>query len=212
LTRRAENLPKRISLAACLVGLHLIAYPALVWSLSKIFYYHTFAYWQTFNYGLSAYSLGSVLTYGLSLLLFTNSWKKPNEAVMLPGHPVREVKGQTSITSIVAADSVNKKTILAVHDIDYFTANTPYIKIHHTGKTYLHSDSLRSLEDKLDNSQFVRIHKSHIVNLGRVAFYHSRRNGDYDITLSNGTVLRVSRNYAQDFKSKLRELHHVALK
>src|SRR5690606_28759414 len=38
-------------------AIHLLCYPALVWLISKCFYGHTFPYRQTFDYGLTAYSI-----------------------------------------------------------------------------------------------------------------------------------------------------------
>ena len=63
--------------------------------------------------------------------------------------------------------------------------------------------TLKSLSEKLDNRLFVRIHKSEIVNLSKVQSYQSRQNGDYDVTISDSSVLRISRNFAKDFKTKL---------
>jgi DNA-binding LytR/AlgR family response regulator len=71
---------------------------------------------------------------------------------------------------------------------------------------------LKSLENQLDKKQFIRIHKSHIINLQKIISYQSRQNGDYDVTLSDGTVLRVSRNYAKDFKSKAEQHTHLTTK
>jgi len=89
---------------------------------------------------------------------------------------------------------------IAVPEILYFSASSPYVTIHLRNKKYLHTRSLAAMGRLVDPGRFIRVHKSHIVNIGEVQGYKSRLNGDYDLTLNDGTVLRVSRNYAKAFK------------
>jgi two-component system LytT family response regulator len=60
--------------------------------------------------------------------------------------------------------------------------------------------------DQLD-SRFVRIHRSTIVNIQSVSKWTSRGNGDYDLLMSEGTLLRLSRNYAQAFREAMEKPH-----
>jgi two-component system response regulator LytT len=175
---------------------HLFAYAALVWIISSLFYEHTFAYWQTFNYGLSAYFIKTVLIYGFSFVAFSHLHRKTKSA---------QTFIKPFISAILIANSTGKKLVLQVNEIRYFAANSPYVSVYHTAQQYLHTETLKSLESQLDDKQFVRIHKSHIVNIHQISAIQSRQNGDYDITLSDSTILRVSRNYAKDFKSKLEQ-------
>ncbi|MNY49270.1 Sensory transduction protein LytR [compost metagenome] len=102
--------------------------------------------------------------------------------------------------------------MLDVNDIFYISANSPYVNIYHISKKYLHNETLKSLENQLDQQHFIRIHKSYIVNLQKITCYQSRQNGDYDVVLSDGAILRVSRNYAKHFKSKFEQYTHVTAK
>ena len=51
-----SNLSKKkidfILLTTIPIATHLFTYPAVVWLISKLFFSHTFEYWQTFNYEL----------------------------------------------------------------------------------------------------------------------------------------------------------------
>ncbi|HNJ56177.1 MAG TPA: LytTR family DNA-binding domain-containing protein, partial [Chitinophagaceae bacterium] len=78
-------------------------------------------------------------------------------------------------------------------------------------KKYLHSQSLKSILQQLDEKQFVQIHKSCLVNINTIASCTSRLNGDYDLTLTNGSVLRLSRNYVPVFRQKTEKAHQVTL-
>lgn len=187
-----------------IIIMHQFAYPALVWILSEIFYYHTFSYWQTFSFSLSNYFLITALIYMVTFAVFSRRRNQVKSTTI-----EIETKEESFITSIVVADANNKKLFLQIGDILYFSANSPYISIYHCSKKYLHTETLKSLETQLDGKQFVRIHKSHIVNLSKIASIQSRQNGDYDITLINNTILRLSRNYSKNFKSKF---HHLTTK
>ncbi|WP_374172573.1 LytR/AlgR family response regulator transcription factor [Flavobacterium tructae] len=209
--RKTENLTVRLLVISAAVLLHLFSYPILVWIISKAFYDHTFSYWQTFNFGLSAYFIKTVIIYGFSLVI-SILWNRKSESLLLKEKIDEQRNGQNFISSILISDPHNKKMLLEVNEILYFTANSPYINIYHSSKKYLHTQTLRALETQLDEKQFVRIHKSHIVNISKISFIRSRQNGDYDVTLSENTILRVSRNYANNFKSKFSEYNQLTLK
>jgi len=99
--------------------------------------------------------------------------------------------------------------ILEVANIYLISALSPYIQITLERKKYLYTDTLASMQDKLDQNVFVRSHKSTIVNLNKIVSYHSRLNGDYDILLNNGSQTRLSRTYFAAFKKVFNERHQV---
>ena len=89
---------------------------------------------------------------------------------------------------------------VAINEILYINTSAPYIVIHTQKQQYLYASTLKLIEEKLDQQQFVRVHKSTIINLNMVVSYHSRLNGDFDILLINRASIRLSRNYAPAFK------------
>ena len=56
-----------------------------------------------------------------------------------------------------------------VADIEWIEGADYYVTLHAGGKQHLYRESLKHLEERLDPSQFVRIHVSAIVNLARVS-------------------------------------------
>ena len=204
-----NKLWQNICFTALITCFHLSIYPALIWFLSKTFYYHTFPYWQTFNFGITEYTVKSILIYGflVSFFVYIN---KSQRRTMLPQE--KQTLKQSFISSIITSDRNNKKIIIDVNEILYFSANSPYVNIFHLSKKYLHTETLKSLETQLDDKQFIRIHKSHIVNSDKIISIQSRKNGDYDVTLIDNTNLRMSRNYVAKFKSNFGKQHHLAIK
>lgn len=205
LVHKAKRIERKIFIVILVAVFHLFFYPAFVWILSKSFYNHTFDYWQTFNFGLSAYSIKTVIIYGFSSVVFA-LLTKTVKSTEVRNETDTKTDQQNFIRSLLISDNNSKKLLLPVDNIFYFLANPPYIGIYLSAKKYLHTETLKSLEKQLDGKTFVRIHKSYIVNIHKISSIQSRQNGDYDITLFDNSILRVSRNYAKNFKSKFYQL------
>jgi len=58
--------------------------------------------------------------------------------------------------------------ILNISEIDWMSAENYYVAIHSQGHKYLVRESLSSLENRLDHSQFLRVHRKVIVNLAQI--------------------------------------------
>jgi two-component system LytT family response regulator len=84
---------------------------------------------------------------------------------------------------------------VAVKDVDYFVAEGNYIRLHVGTQSYLVRMTLGRLEQHLDSTQFVRIHRSTIVNLDRVTEIQPWSAGDYVAVLHDQRTLKVSRHY-----------------
>jgi LytTr DNA-binding domain len=192
------------------VILHLLAFPALVWLISGLFYSHTFSFGQTLQFCLSEYLYTLILCYSVPYITYRYFKAK---TLTPPSGAETKITAftRTPETTLLVAEG-HKRITIAVADILYFTANPPYINIHHQQKKYLYNGTLKSISEKINDREFVRIHKSTIVNIRQVQAYTSRLNGDYDLTLLNGTSLRVSRNYAATFKSLFQQTHRLTVK
>lgn len=200
-----------IVLLCCLV--HLTVYPALIWVLSELFFYQNFAYTQTLHFGVTNYSIVTLIVYGFSLVLMKAYFYQLKSTPTFEEPALLDALEPCNyINSILVEQKRHKKIVIATEDIFYFLANSPYVTICHPQQNFVHSQTLKALEAVLDPQQFVRIHKSCIVNIGKVAACQSRLNGDYDLTLTNNTVLRLSRNYAAAFKARFQQTHPFATK
>lgn len=186
---------------------HLFVYPAVVWLLSTVFYNHSFAYLQTLLYELESYSFILLIVYTLPFILLKNI-NQVQTTQNISNTLSFELPANKIISSIPVSDG-RKKQVIQTADILYIMASSPYIHIHTGQKKYIHNQSLKSISLQLDGAIFIRIHKSYIVNIKAVSFYTSRQNGDYDITLINGTRLRLSRNYAALFRQNMEIAHQV---
>ena len=93
--------------------------------------------------------------------------------------------------------------ILKVGEIDWIEAAGNYVQVHARGKAFLLRSTISNLGQKLDPGRFTRIHRSTIVNVDRIAEIRSDAHGDYDVTLTGGKVLRMTRNYSERLLSRV---------
>lgn len=93
---------------------------------------------------------------------------------------------------------------IAVTDIAWLEAVGDYIAAHVGETQHLLHLSLNQLEDRLDATRFVRIHRTHIVNLEHVVAFRSEPSGQLIAELGDGTRLPVSRAKARDLRGLAR--------
>ena len=90
---------------------------------------------------------------------------------------------------------VGSRTVLvSVADIDWIEADGDVLRIHEGERLHLVGGPLKSLEANLQDGRFLRIHRSVVVNLDRVAVLNRERDGSGSVTLRSGVSLRVARN------------------
>jgi two-component system, LytTR family, response regulator len=88
-------------------------------------------------------------------------------------------------------------------DIDWCEAAGNYIRMHVGQQEHLVRETMGHLESQLDIRQFVRIHRSTIVNVDRILEMRSTFNGEYMVLLRNGTRLTLSRGYRDAIQARL---------
>jgi two-component system LytT family response regulator len=95
----------------------------------------------------------------------------------------------------VAVKSRGRTLLFRIDQIDWVESAGNYVRLHIGREGYLLRETMSALEEKLDPSQFVRIHRSAIVNLERVRELQPTSHGEYLVMLANDTRLTLSRVY-----------------
>jgi len=93
--------------------------------------------------------------------------------------------------------------LVQAEEIDWIEAQGDYAGLHAGGQLHLLRESLQRLVRRLDSAQFMRIHRSAIVRLDRVAEMQALSNRDHLLRLRDGTVLRASRTYVDALRAAL---------
>lgn len=87
----------------------------------------------------------------------------------------------------------SKVHVIPVEKIDYIEAQDDYIALKAEGKTHLKQQRLAELETLLEPRRFVRIHRSYILNIERLARIELYAKDSRVAILKDGTQLQVSR-------------------
>lgn len=186
-----NNLRNTILLIVIPIVIHLFFVPFFEYLLSVLFYDGRYSLYKFISYTLSHDFINLVVVYAGFVLVYRH---------YLNNSFFTEIIQKNNTLTKIVINQGKKNKIVFVKDIELISSATPYIYIHINDKKYIHSETLKSMLQQLDKKQFIRIHKSSIVNLEKVKSFTSRLNGDYDLLLKNGKVTRLSRTYAANFK------------
>jgi two-component system LytT family response regulator len=97
----------------------------------------------------------------------------------------------------VSVKTAGKIVLVDVATVDWIEAADNYVRLHVGTREYLHRETLAGLEKQLDPERFVRIHRSALVQVDRIAELHPASHGDMDVVLRNGKTLTLSRTCAE---------------
>ena len=114
-----------------------------------------------------------------------------------------EVKSEPKYLKRIPVKSAGGTTLVLTEEIDWISAAGHYLELHTGNETHLIREKLSVIETKLDPQNFVRIHRSTIVNLDRIKSLHPMFNGDQLVVLKNGRELNLSRNYYDKLMTRL---------
>ena len=97
------------------------------------------------------------------------------------------------VQRIVVRDGTSLHMI-PVSQLDYAEAQDDYVALHSRGKTQLKQQTISSLESSLDPAKFVRVHRSFLVNLERIAKVEPYTKDTRLAILTEGSKIPVSRS------------------
>lgn len=109
---------------------------------------------------------------------------------------------QTDYAQRLAVATCGRIMFVAVADIDWIEAEGNYARLHVSRKVFEVRETLQALMEKLDPREFIRIHRSTIVNARRIREVQPWFQGSHIVILQSGEELRMSR-YQRDAVERL---------
>lgn len=100
----------------------------------------------------------------------------------------------------------NEILCLKPADIDWIESAGNYACFHVGPSTRIVRETMNQVEEKLKVYNFVRIHRSAIINLDRIRKLRPLSYGDYEVELRDGTKLPMSRTYRHTVLATLENL------
>lgn len=125
-------------------------------------------------------------SFGAGLLELTSKRFKPGE-----------------IWQWIAIRTRDSTRLVMTDDIDWIEAAGVYVTLHIGSDEYLYRAGLAAVASRLDPFQFVRIHRSSVVNLKSIGCLERRSHGEFDVVLKNGKRLTLSRSYRAEVERML---------
>jgi two-component system LytT family response regulator len=127
----------------------------------------------------------------------------------------RQTAGQisTNLTTLISQSQLERVIVrdrglthfIAVDKIDFIEAQDDYIMIHSEGKSVLKTQTLSEIETQLNASQFIRIHRSYLLNIAKLNRIERLNKDSLSAVLFNGTQLPISRNGYERIRPFLRD-------
>lgn len=138
---------------------------------------------------------------------FQTAVERARQRIGTPAPPPADLaaaaRGPAQYAARLVVKDGAKVHVIPIARLDYAEAQDDYVSLHSEGKTYLKQQTISTLEAALDPQQFIRIHRSFLVNLSRVARIEPYGKESHVAVLTDGTKLPVSRAGYDRLKSLL---------
>jgi two-component system, LytTR family, response regulator len=113
------------------------------------------------------------------------------------------VEEQPGYLNRIAVKIRRKVHVIPIRDITYIEADGDYVTLHAKGEKYLKEKTMKYFESHLDPAQFVRIHRSSIINvdfMDKIEYYDKE---SHMVLLKDGTRLKASTSGYRSLKKVL---------
>ena len=183
------KLPLNLSIGITFSFLHIVLFTSLFVFVSHLVFTPPHSFSNIFNAAFSNQFYIALLWYIFLPVIYISKLKPVNTTNDYP----EDIKLKVG----------SKIKIVPISTIQMISTDKPYSVIYVNEQKILDNKSLKEFETKLNPSNFLRVHRSIIINASFIKELKSRSNGDYDAKLENGQVIRLSRHYRNNWKQLL---------
>jgi len=111
--------------------------------------------------------------------------------------------GRVRFLDRLAARGARTTVVVPLAEVRWIEAADNYVRLHTRDAVHLSRRTMRDLERLLDPAQFARIHRSTIVRLDAVTQLRPLGDGDWEVCLTGGARLTLTRSYKEGFEARL---------
>jgi len=164
-------------------------------------------YWLSLDALLTNNIVGNILCY-VSLVFFIIDERPDTVQKEINSNGEINVVDKTEISAqpslhdkmlrkdfLLLTDSKKVHTKVDIASISYVVVQSNCIIIHSENRKFVKYQSLKSFHESLPQDDFIRIHRSTVVNLNFIEAVNNYSSGDGEVRLKNDVILRYSRNY-----------------
>ena len=117
-------------------------------------------------------------------------------------HLLAGARSESKAERRLVVKAAGRVVFLETEEIDWIEAAGNYVRLKVGAESYLMREAIGRIAQRLDPDQFVRIHRSIIVNVRKIKELQPCNRGEYMVILRDGKELSCSRGY----RAKLRQL------
>jgi two-component system, LytTR family, response regulator len=110
-------------------------------------------------------------------------------------HRILNLLSNVNVKDRLIVKAGGRVLFLDLEDIDWVEAAANYVKLNVGKESYLLREAIGRMSEKLDPAQFVRIHRSTIVNVRKIKELQPCNSGEYIVVLKSGKELSCSRGH-----------------
>ncbi len=99
----------------------------------------------------------------------------------------------------------NRIYFVDADNVQWIESEGDYVALHDGERTHLVRKTMKELEEQLDPSRFLRVHRSYIVNVDYIEELRPLDHGTYQLRMASGTPLKTSRGYSDNVDALLDE-------
>jgi two-component system LytT family response regulator len=110
---------------------------------------------------------------------------------------LRSLRKESPLRDRMVVKSNGKIIFLRNEEIDWMEAAGNYVTIHIGKETHMIRETMSHMESQLDPGTFIRIHRSTIINVGKLKELHPWFNGEAKVILTTNAELIASRSYRE---------------
>jgi two-component system LytT family response regulator len=146
------------------------------------------------EYALRAFDLHAVdyLLKPFSQARFDDAMTRAKQSAGQVSTNLSTLISQAQLERIVVRDR-GMTHFIPVNTVDFIEAQDDYIMIHSLGKAVLKTQTLSEIETQLNPTQFIRIHRSYLLNIASLNRIERLNKDSLNAVLKNGVQLPISR-------------------
>lgn len=97
--------------------------------------------------------------------------------------------------------SRNRIYFVDAADVQWIESEGDYVALHDGEDAHLIRKTMKDLDERLPSDQFLRVHRSYIVNVDYIEELHPLDHGTYRLLMEAGTPLKTSRGYSENVET-----------
>lgn len=123
----------------------------------------------------------------------------------LLSHVKSEMLPATSLEDRLVIREKGRVVFLTLNEIDWIEASANYVCLNVGKESHLYRETISRMSERLNPNQFVRIHRSTIVNVHKIKELIPVNSGEYIVVLKSAKELSCSRGYRASLESMIQK-------